>query len=129
MLKKIDWIEFTGVVICLLFAIVISLYHISFEGYLGLTNRQWGGVWAIAENGFALTLIVLGIMYFQGYLRKICYVFVPYFILKLIYHFSCYSGIHLLAQKSWERLWSIACVILFIVGFAYCLIIIRKRHA
>ncbi len=129
-MKKTDLIEIISVTLCLIFAIAISLYHVSFNGYLGLSDKFWGSLWAISENGFALTLSLIISFYFSGVMRVIFrYVFVPYFVLKLVYHFSCYSGIYLMNEKSWSNLWGVVLVILFIVGLGYCLILIHKHYA
>jgi hypothetical protein len=129
-MKKTDLIEIVPVAVCLLFAIAISLYHVSFEGYLGLSLKFWRSVWAISENGFSLALCVLVLIYSSGILNKLIkFVFIPYFALKLIYHLSCYSGIYLFSVDTWESIWSYVLVILFIVSLVYCLILIRKRHA
>ena len=129
MVKKIDWFEIITVSACLLFAVAISLYHLSYEGYLGLTESQWGTVWAISENGIAITFcIILGITSY-GILKVLMrYLFVPYFALKLIYHFSCFSGVVLLAQGTWELIWSSILVLLLIVCLVYCLILIRRKN-
>jgi hypothetical protein len=123
MVKRIDWTEFVVITICLLFAIAISLYHISYDGYLGLTDKQWGSVWAIGENGFSLTLCVIISLLTVSVVKNIFrYLFVSYFALKLVYHFSCYSRIYLLSEKTWLDIWSITLVILIIIGLIICLI-------
>lgn len=128
-MRKIDLIEIVPIALCMLFAIAISLYHVSFEGYLGLSERTWGAVWAIAENGFSIMLCWMISIYAIGVTRLLFrWVFIPYFILKLIYHFSCYSSIYLLAKESWRNIWSVLCVCLLIVSIVYCLILIKKRH-
>jgi hypothetical protein len=121
MIPKYDKI---GVIICLLFAIVISFYHLSYDGYLGLNDSQWGSIWAIAENGFSLTICILISLLSKGILKSIFkYLFIPYFIIKLVYHFSCYSGIYLFSKNYWEWIWSIICIVCFIVS-----ILIIKNH-
>lgn len=128
-MRKIDLIEVYAVVACLLFAITISLYHVSFDGYLGLSERTWSVVWAVSENGFALILCHIVSIYLCGVVRKVFrYVLMPYFILKLIYHVSCYSGLYLMSKEAWEELWSYVLVVLIIVCLAYCINLIRKDH-
>jgi hypothetical protein len=130
-MRKVDTIELIAVVVCLLFAIAISLYHLSYEGYLGLSESSWGTVWAISENGFSLSLVtMIGIgVYLSEVIRKIFkFVFIPYFILKLIYHYSCYSGKILLPEDSWRNVWSVALVWLLAGTFLICLLSIRKSY-
>ena len=128
-MKKIDMIEIVPVALCLLFAIAISLYHVSFDGYLGLSEKFWSAVWAISENGFSLVLCFIVSLYSIGATKILFqYVFLPYFGLKLVYHFSCYSGLYLLPENTWVSIWSIVLVLLFIASLGYCLILIRKRH-
>ncbi len=127
-MKRVDLIEAISVVICLSFAIMISLYHISYDGYMGLTERAWGAVWAVAENGFAMFVCFIVSIYSWGIMQKIFrYVMIPYFVLKLIYHFSCYSGIYLLSAKKWEYLWSYLAVALLIITIGYCFYLIKKK--
>jgi len=115
-------IETIAVVICLLFAIAISLYHVSYEGYLGLSNRFWGSLWAISENGLSLTLCFLVVIYSYGILQKLfTWLFIPYFSIKLIYHFSCYSKIYLINSEAWRYVWSIVLVALIISSLIYIL--------
>ena len=129
-MRRYDMIEVYSVAICMTFAVAISLYHVSFDGYLGLSDKFWGAVWAISENGFAMFLCILISTYFSGTIQKIFrYVFVPYFALKLIYHFSCYSGIYITSERAWESLWIVVVVLLFVVSLIYCLFLIRRNHA
>ena len=129
-MKRISLIEIVPIVLCLLFAIAISLYHVSFDGYMGLSEKFWGTIWAVAENGFSLLLCGIVIINTSGMIAKMFqWVFVPYFILKLIYHISCYSGLYLFSVDTWEAVWSSVLVILFVIALIYTLILIRKRHA
>jgi hypothetical protein len=126
--KKIDVIELSAVVLSLLFAIVISLYHMSFNGFEGLSSDQWATVWAIAENSLSLLMVALiSIFAGKGILRTMfSWVFIPYFITKLIYHYSIFSQTYMLSPKTWENIWSFTCVFLLGTGLFYCLNSIRK---
>ena len=129
-MKRFDLTEFLITAICLMFAVIISLYHVSYNGFLGLSDKIWGSVWAISENGFMLTLSIIIILFNYGVIRTLFkYVFIPYFTIKLIYHFSCLSGVYLLAKGAWSNLWSIICVSLFILCLVMCLQIIKKRKS
>lgn len=129
-MKRVNLIEIVPVAMCLLFAIAISLYHVSFEGYLGLSEKSWGAVWAIAENGFSLLLCSIVILNTSGVMKVIFkWVFVPYFVMKLVYHISCYSGLHLFSVDIWEIVWSSVLVILLIASLIYTLFLIRKKDA
>lgn len=128
-MKKIDVIEVCSIVTCLMFVIAISLYHVSYDGYLGLKERTWSVVWAVSENGFALALCVIVGFHSYGVVRRMFrYVLIPYFVLKLAYHVSCYSGLYLMSKKEWEGLWSYMLVALIILCLAYCLNLIKKSH-
>jgi len=120
-------VETIAVVICLLFAIAISLYHVSYEGYLGLSDKFWGSLWAISENGLSLTLCFLVAIYSYGILQKLfTWLFIPYFSIKLVYHFSCYSKIYLVSSDVWRYVWSIVLIFIILIGL---IIVIKKRHA
>jgi len=128
MVKKVDWIELVFVVICLIFAIAISFYHMSYDGYLGINNDQWDTIWAISENALSLSMCVLIFLIAYGVLRVLFkWVFMPYFILKLIYHVSCYAKIYLCSENRWENIWSFVCVILIMIGLLFTIILIRRR--
>jgi hypothetical protein len=126
---KVDWFEIGVISLCLLFVTAISLYHISYNGYLGISENGWSTIWAVAENGFSLFLCVLVANAIQGTIRKLFnWIFVPYFALKLIYHVSCYSGIYLLSKEIWEFIWSFVLVFMIIGSLLYCFNLTRNRH-
>ena len=125
-MKKIDMIEIITVVTCLLFAIAISLYHISYPGYLGLSEKAWSIVWVFAENGLSLAMSVIIAISFFGIIKKMfTWLFIPYFSLKLIYHFTVYSGVYMISPKAWENIWSAVLVLLFISGLY---LIFKRKH-
>lgn len=128
--KKIDVVEFSAVVLSLLFAIIISLYHMSFNGFEGLTSEQWNTVWAIAENSLSLVMAALiSIFAGKGIIRTMfSWIFIPYFITKLIYHYSVFTQTYLLPSKTWEDIWSFICVFLLSTGMFYCINSIRKSR-
>ena len=129
MKSTIDWFELIVVVGCLLFAITISLFHLSFPGWLSLSDESWGIVWAVGENGLSLFMCIILSIVLSGKMRLLFrYVLIPYFILKLVYYISCYSGIVFCSVAMWENIWSAMCVGLLILGLLYCLIVIRKRY-
>lgn len=126
-MSKIDWIELLFIVTCLLFTLAISLYHISYNGFLSLSESEWGTVWAISENGLSIMMSIIIAIYSYGSIKKLFkYLFIPYFSLKLIYHASCYSGWYLMSLSAWESVWSIAMLVMIIAGF--CIILIQGRY-
>ncbi len=127
-MRKIDMIEFIIVALCLMFAIVISIYHVSYEGFLGISNKVWGSVWAVAENGFSLLMCGIVVMYSHGTIKLVFrYLFIPYFILKMIYHVSCFSGIYLLSADVWSLIWSLILIVCIFVALVYCLLLIKRN--
>jgi hypothetical protein len=127
--KETDWFEKITIALCLIFSIAITLYHISYEGYKGLTEAQWGSIWAISENGLSLILCAIISILSYGMLKvTMRYLFLPYFFLKLIYHFSCYSGLVLISPEAWNRVWSVVLICQIIVSLFYCLILIHKKN-
>lgn len=127
-MRKYDLIEACLVIISILFMIVISLYHLSFEGSFGISAKTWNVIWAFAENGLALSLCVIISLYFLGIVKLIFrYVFAPYFAIKLLYHFTCLSGVKILPAPAWEVVWSFILVILFIVTIIYLKVVIHKK--
>ena len=86
MKRKMDLFEVFIVLGCLIFTVVISLYHLSDEGYLGLSARFWKVEWSVSENGLLLfmTWIIASLTF--GILRNtFLYILMPYFTLKIIY--------------------------------------------
>jgi len=55
-MRKVDLIETLIVIVCSIFIVTLSLYHMSFNGYLGLSEKTWGLIWSLSENGLMLTL-------------------------------------------------------------------------
>jgi preprotein translocase subunit SecE len=129
MARKFDLIEILTVSSCLLFTIAISLYHLSHEGYLGLTEKQWGVVWAISEEGLTLTLCTVIFLFATGFIKWFFGGLLVYLGIKIIYHISCFSSIYLFSKEIWIDLWSIVLVFLLIFSLFYCLYLIKKRHA
>jgi hypothetical protein len=129
MAKKFDLIETLTVSSCLLFTIAISLYHLSHEGYLGLSEKQWGVVWSISEEGLTLTLCTVIFLFATGFIKWFFGGLLVYLGIKIIYHVSCFSGIYLFPKFTWENVWSIILVVLLIFGLFYCLYLLKKRHA
>ncbi len=124
---KIDIVESVVIVICLIFIIAMSFYHISFNGYLGIGEKTWDVIWAFSENGLLLFMSYLISMLTAGVLRMFFqWIFIPYFSLKLIYHLSCYSGIYLFSPQVWGNIWSVVLVFIFLIFLI--LILIKKRH-
>jgi hypothetical protein len=128
MVKKIDWIEFFGAVAWLLSLTALSLYQMSDVGILKLSNEVRGSVWAFAENSLCLTLVILGILYFPGFLRLLAWASAPYFLIKMVYHFSCYSGLYLLPKEKWQNLWAYISVFCLILSLLYIIYLIRKKY-
>lgn len=127
MKRKVDLFEVLIIVGCLLFTIAISLYHLSFDGYLGLSATFWDAEWSIAENGLLLFLSFIVLLLTSGIIKNAFrYVLMPYFALKLVYQFSCYSGIYFWSTQVWENIWSCVLIIQIVLGIVYCLIKVRK---
>lgn len=121
-------LETVVIMICLLFVMAISLYHVSSDGYLGLSEKSWYYVWIISENGLLLTMSFLMLLYSTCVIRKMfSYLFIPYFSLKLIYHFTCIAGIYVLSPAVWESVWVIILILLVIAALIF--IITNSRHA
>jgi len=125
-MKKIDMIEKIIVAICSFFIIALTLYHISYDGYLGVSEKTWGLIWSVSENGLLLTLSFVICIAFSGIIRTFfTYIFIPYFIIKLIYQISCYSGIYIVSKKTWDNIWSFFCILSLITGIIITLKQIR----
>jgi hypothetical protein len=120
-------VETIAVVFSLLFMIAISLYHVSCDGFLGLSNLFWESLWAMSNNGLMLTMSFLIMLYSWGVLRLlIIWVFIPYFTIKLIYQFSVYSEVYLISPKAWEGVWSFTLVFVIIAALFITLTKIRN---
>ena len=119
--KKVDILEFFAIILCLLFVVVISLYHLSYNGYKGLSSDQWNVVWAIAENFLSLVMSILLSIFGSKTIRLMFFsLFIPYFIIKLIYQFSVFSQVYIVSRELWEYIWSFVCVFVLGIGLFYC---------
>jgi|WetSurMetagenome_2_1015567.scaffolds.fasta_scaffold00157_37 hypothetical protein len=127
--KKINWLEIIIIVPTLLFLISISLYHISYYGYLGLPKESWGRVWSISENGLLLSLCASVLILSYGIIRKFfAVIFCPYFAMKIVYHLTYYFNIKIHDDELWDKIWSYGLVFLFLSGLIYLIILIRRRY-
>ena len=128
-MRKTNMIELIQVASLLLFVIMISIYHISYDGYLGISESNWAVVWSVGENGLLLTLAVIVSYIASGALKLICrWILIPYFVLKFVYHISCFSGKFLLPVKTWNEIWSYIFVGLVITTFITCLHLIQTLN-
>ena len=126
-------INYILVILCMAFVIVISQYHISFEGYRNLTQEQWHGIWAISENTLALIMCVIIVLNTTEIIKHLFgWFFIPYFIVKLIYQFSCLLGIYIFDPSIWQTIWvkftdivSLGLIGLIIICFSYLML---KNH-
>ena len=111
-------IGFITLIACLVFAIVISLYHLK-----GADSLKWLKIWEIAENGLLLTMSLYIAYLSEGFMKIFFrWVFPPYFIVKLVYHLSCYVGIYIMSPARWEQLWSGIVVAFLLTGLVFTII-------
>lgn len=90
----------------------------------GLSKEKWNIIWLVSENGIMLLFSVISGIYFIGPIRYIFrWVFTPLFIIKLIYHFTCFTGVYLFSPTIWEVVWSFMCAIVVLAG----LVLIVKK--
>lgn len=128
--KRFNWSDVAIIVPFMLFAVVISLFHLSDEDgiYLGLPYKSWKVIWAIAENGLLLSLFLALSFYTVNPIRTICrYVFIPYVLVKLVYQFSTFSRKFIVSEQKWEDIWSVICV--FVILGSLFFVLIRKENA
>lgn len=143
MRKQIDWLAFSFISVISLFIVALSLYHLSCNhfpeayeekyitgSYLGLKQATWNVIWAFAQTGLEFTMCIIGIVFSYGILRKFIFsTLFPYFIITMIYLFSCYSGIRLLSEDKWEIVWSLLLVGALLSSLIYSYLLIFKEDA
>jgi len=126
---KFEIKELFFVLSCIFFAISTCLYHMSYDGYLGLTNQVWNTIWAISENGICLMMCLLINLLTAGILRILfTWIFIPYFVVKLTYHISCYANIYVCSKEDWGIIWGFICVTLIMIGLVFSIILIRRKN-
>lgn len=127
-MRRLFDIELVITALVLFFAIVISSYHLSYDGFLGLSERAWALVWAVSENGMMILLSsFLALMTTVPSKNIFKFVLIPYFAVKIIYHISCYSGVVFMSEQGWSRLWSIILVALLIITIFVCRTLLKKK--
>ena len=128
MLKNLDLFEILVKVICLCFVLSMSLFHISYDGYLGMTQKTWNIIWAISIDGFTLTLIIIIANLTSDSLSSFFnQILIPYFVLKLVYDFSVFSSIYLISPERWEIIWSWILPVLIVLSSLRWLYLIHKK--
>ena len=111
----------------LIFVVGLILYNLSFSGFLGLSVKSWTLIWAISENGIPICLCIALLLPITEITKSIAkYVLIPYFIIRLAYHVSCYLGIYFISRVAWSWIWGIELVIAGIFGLIICGVLIRK---
>jgi hypothetical protein len=122
--KSIDTTALILVAIGLFFLVALSMYNLSHEGYLRLSEKTWKGIWVFAENGILIFLCLLVSLLTYGTLKDIFrWVFIPYFIIRIAYYLSCYLGFVTFSNDAW----SIILVAEIIVSLG--IVLIKNRHA
>jgi hypothetical protein len=115
-MKKRDKIEVIVIALCGIFAVTMALYHILGTDFL----RR---VWIFTDNGLPLVMSLFISYVTVGFLKIFFrWVLPPYFITKLIYHFSCVTGFYIMSPQLWELLWSIIAVDVLVTGLIFCII-------
>jgi hypothetical protein len=128
MSKNDRLIELIAIVTCLFFAVAMSLYHLSFNGYLGLSTKNWILVWAIAENGLPISLSVIVSLKTEKLVRFLFRWLMPiYFIIRFTYHLSCYYNVNWITKESRDQIWSFELVILILIGLFCCAIYLKTE--
>lgn len=121
-MKKRSVIETVVIALILIFAVVICLYHNSER------TIQMDKLWVIAENGLQLVMSLFISFLTVGFVKIFFrWVLAPYFVTKLVYHFSCFASIYILPVKVWSDIWSALCVAVMLAGLIYCLILYKSR--
>lgn len=106
-----------------MFAIVISLYHVA-----GSETKLWSALWALSENSLLLTMSLYIAYLSEGFIKVFFrWAFPPYFVIKLVYHISCYVGFYLMPPEAWSVLWSGIAVSGLLAGIIYCLILSQNE--
>lgn len=127
--RSFDLLEFTLITIPMVFLTILSLYHLSHEGYLGLSEKMWGLIWAISENGLAITMSIIISILAYGIIKIFFrWVLVPYFLLRLLYHITCYTGWFMWSEAKWANVWSIVLIIFILLALVYCIYLIKLKN-
>lgn len=122
-MRQKEKIGLITLIACLVFAIVISIYHVA-----GTETKLWSALWALSENSLMLTMSLYIAYLSEGFLKVFFrWAFPPYFMIKLVYHISCYVGIYLMSPEKWAVLWSGIAVSGLLVGLIYCLILSQNE--
>lgn len=117
-MRQKDKIGLIALIACLVFAVVISLYHVR-----GNDSKLWSLLWVSSENSLMLTMSLYIAYLSDGFLKIFFrWVFPPYFVIKLVYHFCCYVGFYLMSPEMWSVLWSGIAVAGLLAGLVYTLI-------
>jgi hypothetical protein len=115
-------LENIAIVLALLSSIALSLYHISEEGFLGLTAIGWAIVWSVAVNLLSISFVTYIIAKERGLLRWFWGVtFLPYFVVKMLYDLSAYSSLHEVATR-YENYLSLLMIDFVLIGMVFYLI-------
>ena len=125
-MNRLEKIGLIAVVGCFIFATAMSLYHISYDGLLGITKESWNLVWAITENGFPIFLLIILSLLISKF-KYIFRLFAFYFIMRLGYHVCCYCSIYVMSEVSWIDFWSAELVIFSLIAAFSCLLTLKPK--
>jgi hypothetical protein len=121
-------IELIAIVTAIIFAVAMSFYHLFSTESTFLTREGWTLVWAIVENGLPISLCVIISLLTIGSVRFIFrWLFPTYFLVRFIYHLSCYLQIFVVSDKVWNWIWSIEMFALIAISFIICKAYIKTK--
>jgi hypothetical protein len=91
-----------------------------------VNERQHHVLEKLGEIDVSISLLIS--LLTEGFVKFLFrWIFVPYFVIKLFYHITCYTGIAFLPLNVWSWFWSLELIIFFITMFILCIVYIIKE--
>jgi len=100
---KKNMVENIALIMSGLFIVAVSLYHISFEGFMGLTKKAWYCIWDLSETGLLLAMCLIITSSCTGFVKMLFgWPVMFYLIFRTFYYLSCHSGIYVMTTNNWS---------------------------
>ena len=97
----------------------MGFYNLSTDGYLGFSTKQWSLIWSFFECGIVIYLCLIPVILKEiTNLIKflIVILFIPHFIIQLVYHICAYGQKYIMTLKTWDDIIGCEMWIISLIG-------------
>ena len=121
-MRRNEIIKRTAFCICLLSVVATVLYYTSKPGQWGMMPNDWYATFNLANNLIALSVVI--IMFTnptKGEKIIIGWLFIPYFIIKILYLIAAHWDFSIIRDSRWCDIWASILPTCFLISLIHSL--------